>query len=160
MAHIGYKHKVKRVIGASLEHRLWSRVDWQRAKQEGCWTWTAGTTTKGYAKITSNTEGSTLAHRVVYELLRGPVPLDRELDHLCRNHACINPNHLRVVTHIENVRAGQAGKYQLAKTYCLQGHPYDEENTYWRRNNSRSCRTCRREQSHQRWIGRDLAPRK
>jgi hypothetical protein len=83
----------------SLEIRVWRRV----VKSDGCWTWLGTHTGPGYAQTTEG--GRKIGvHRVVYELLIGPIPPGLELDHLCRNRACINPEHLEPVTHSENMR--------------------------------------------------------
>lgn len=81
------------------------------------------------------------AYRFAYEFLVGPIPDGLELDHLCRVRLCVNPAHLEPVTHAENnKRAG------VAKTHCKWGHPYNEANTYRRRDRpgNRQCRVCAR----------------
>jgi hypothetical protein len=86
-------------------------------------------------------------HRVAYELLVGPIPEGLELDHLCRNTRCVNPEHLEPVTGRENLMravSSWAAK-NAAKTHCPQGHPYDEENTKVKRDGGRACRACGRE---------------
>lgn len=52
------------------------------------------------------------AHRAAYEALRGPIPEDRVLDHLCRVRRCYNPWHLEIVTIGENVRRGERWERQ------------------------------------------------
>lgn len=87
-----------------------------------------------------------MAHRAVYEALVGPIPPELELDHLCRNPACVNPAHLEPVTRKENVRRGYWGK-----NHCKHGHVYDDENTRWytfkNGKKVRFCRTCERQRS-------------
>lgn len=66
-----------------------------------CWRWTGELSVYGYGVYRKRG-----AHIEMYERARGPVPVGHELDHLCRVHACVNPDHLEVVTHAENVRRG------------------------------------------------------
>lgn len=108
------------------------------AAENGCWQWTAGKMSHGYGMIAV---GRTMkyAHRVAYELLVGPIPDGLTIDHLCRNRACVNPEHLEAVTIQENVRRG------CTKTHCLRGHVYDEVNTYTSKVGHRQCRVCARE---------------
>ena len=68
-----------------------------------CWTWIGGHSRKGYGRCQVN-RTHTGAHRVVYELLVGPIPRGHDLDHLCRNTGCVNPAHLEPVTPEENRR--------------------------------------------------------
>lgn len=67
----------------------------------GCWLWTGGTTRSGYGVYG---KPQTTAHRVSYELHVGPIPSGHDMDHLCRNRACVNPDHLEPVSHHENMR--------------------------------------------------------
>lgn len=83
------------------------------------------------------------AHRWLWERLVGPVSGALQLDHLCRNRACVNPDHLEPVTAAENVRRGALGAVRRAKTHCPQGHEYTPENTA-RRRGKRYCRECGR----------------
>lgn len=67
------------------------------------------------------------AHRVSYEAFIGPIPAGLDLDHLCRNRACINPYHLEPVTHRENVIRGVSYMAVNAnKTNCKYGHALTE----------------------------------
>jgi hypothetical protein len=118
---------------------------------DGCWLWTGWTGRDGYGRCslpnpdpTGPRQNHRLAHRVVYEELVGPIPAGLELDHLCRNRACVKPAHLEPVTHTENNRRGVGMMWdvQKARTACPKGHAYDEANTI-RGAKGRSCRTCR-----------------
>lgn len=119
-------------------------------RSTACWEWN-GALTLGYGRIRLNGR-SALAHRVVYELLVGHVADGLDLDHLCRNTICVNPDHLEPVTHAENIRRGRwskgAARVQLSKDTCANGHPYTTETLYIPPAPSprqRQCRICRRE---------------
>ena len=119
--------------------RVLARVN----RSDACWSWTGHHNADGYTVV--GIAGKLLkAHRVIYELLVGPIPDGMTIDHLCRNRGCVNPAHLEPVTRRENIVRGDTlpGR-NLRKTHCPQGHPYDEENTEWYRG-YRYCRACRK----------------
>ena len=93
-------------IVKSLLARFEAKVD--KSRPDGCWQWTAATNGRGYGQIWIAPKYM-VAHRVAYKLFVGPVPEGLDLDHLCRNRGCVNPEHLEPVTRRENVRRG-AGK--------------------------------------------------
>lgn len=68
-----------------------------------CWGWTGIKDRLGYSRINGRVI-TTYAHRMAYILMVGPIPEGMELDHICRNRSCVNPSHLRVCTHSENLR--------------------------------------------------------
>lgn len=74
----------------------------------GCLIYTGSLNAYGYGVVGlgGRDAGTALVHRVVYELLRGPIPAGLDLDHLCRRRACCNPFHLEPVGRLENVRRG------------------------------------------------------
>lgn len=126
------------------------------AGPDDCWLWTAAADRHGYGSFTKPGERQVRlkAHRFAYEALVGPIPPGLELDHLCRVHACVNPNHLEPVTHRENMLRSPhlpgpgnpppAAAWQRAKTHCPKNHPYDDANTGRTRRGHRYCRACAR----------------
>lgn len=112
----------------------------------GCWLWTACCFTDGYPAFSFQGR-SVRAHRHAYEQTYGEIPAGLVIDHLCRNHQCVNPAHLEAVTQRENIMRGvgpaKIGAFYAAKTHCPRGHEYSEENTL-RRNGQRQCRACNR----------------
>lgn len=133
-----------------LEERFWAMV--AKGEPNECWEWTGGRTGSGYGlfNLGSRDGPTVVAHRYAYESAVGPILGQLELDHLCRNRGCVNPNHLEPVTHGENMRrADVVFGIRSAATHCPKGHPYDEANT-GRWNGRRHCRACAREAFHQR----------
>jgi hypothetical protein len=115
--------------------------------------WTGQRSAGGYGYM-SISGRDTAVHRWVYERFVGPIPERFDIDHLCRNHACVNHVHLEPVPHRVNTLRGESPCAQFARRdACGNGHEYTPENTFTRRDNSRGCRTCDRARSragHQR----------
>ena len=123
--------------------RFFAKVD----ITDGCWNWTAGTRRGGYGqffirKRADRSHVVATAHRFCYEALLGEIPDGLEPDHLCRNPACVRPDHLELVTHRENSIRGTSFASRANNTHCIHGHEFDEKNTLIRKNGTRACRRC------------------
>lgn len=105
---------------------------------DGCWQWVGIIRPDGYGSAYDpRIDNQRRAHRIVYELLVGPIPVGLQLDHLCRNRRCVNPDHLEPVEQVENLRRGQ----EAVKDACTRGHRYTPETLYLQ-NGARTCRVC------------------
>jgi len=123
-----------------------------------CWTWTGGLTQSGYGQVHYQNRNRP-AHRLSYELFRGPIPENHDLDHLCQNPACIYPGHLEPVTpRVNQVRSPStiAGS-NTRKTHCTYGHEFTDENTRLDSRGSRRCKTCEAARIYAQRNGLDFA---
>lgn len=116
-------------------------------QDDGCFLWIGTKTGKGYGRV--QIRGRRIAiHRLMYEHFRGPIPAGLCLDHLCRNRACCNPDHLEPVSLGENILRGECeGAVNARKTHCIAGHPLDGSNLRLDHRGSRQCVEC----SRRRW---------
>lgn len=142
----------------SPETRFWKYVDKNgpvpsyRPDLGPCWIWTGGINSWGYGKFEVGYRHIG-AHCFAYELLVGPI-IERDLDHLCRVRACVNPSHLENVPSRVNVLRGIGVHAKNArKTHCDKGHPFDEANTETRKRKGggRTCKTCHRANARRRY---------
>lgn len=102
---------------------------WIPEPNSGCWLWLAALDIGGYGKFSTNRR-SMQAHRIGWNLYRGPIPPGMMLDHMCRTRSCVNPDHMRIVTPFENSVENSLGPSALnyQKTHCTHGHPFSGEN--------------------------------
>lgn len=68
-----------------------------------CWIWTGAKNNKGYGSVTNGHGGSMLAHRKAYTIAKGHIPEGMTIDHICEVKACVNPDHLQVMSRALNV---------------------------------------------------------
>ena len=123
------------VLLSNKEHRrIYAKISINQ--ESGCWEWLGALDGQGYGLVWygGRTERS---HRVVYASIKGAIPRGRswQLDHLCRNTKCCNPEHLELVTQQINILRGVGPTAVNArKTHCKYGHPFEEHR--------RPCRRC------------------
>jgi HNH endonuclease len=129
-----------------VEEKLLKRIE---IAEDGCWLWTGATNESGYGYVWAGGR-RWRAHRLAYSLFVSDLPEGMEIDHLCRNRGCVNPDHLEAVDHRTNCLRGRNA--QSEKTHCRNGHEYTPENTYVYQG-ERSCRTCGRDRCR-RWYVR------
>ncbi len=111
-------------------------------KTDGCWKWIGSTNGRGYGQMSVRNRPKA-AHRVSYELHKGPIGKGYQIDHLCRNRGCVNPEHLEAVSQRDNVLRGVgSGAINAKKTHCAKGHPYSGDNLIKTLSGQRKCRTC------------------
>lgn len=130
-----------------------------------CIIWIGAKHKQGYGQLgKSRSKGTVLAHRFSYEHYRGPIPERMVLDHLCRNVACVNPYHLEITTHAENICRGNApGVVKHREGICFRGHPQIPANTYGiTRKHCLLCRKIRDDKNREKIRASDRArnPRK
>jgi hypothetical protein len=155
---------IERKPARTAEERFWAKVDKNgplvsaRPDLGPCWVWTVSTRDNGYGQF--NLHGRMLgAHRIAYLFVKGSVPDDLQLDHLCHTYdpdcpggndclhrRCVNPDHLEPVTQRVNLLRGQGFVAKnAAKTHCKHGHPFNSANTRLLEGGGRLCRECNRE---------------
>jgi hypothetical protein len=135
------------------EVRFWAKVD----ASADCWEWTGARMKNGYGVFNlGKVAGTRLAHRYAYQTLVGPIDSE-QLDHLCRNRPCVNPDHLEPVTQQLNLmRGGSGSAINARKTHCKYGHSLDDayvSTTGKAGGWQRMCRTCS-SLRYQRKVGR------
>lgn len=87
----------------TLTERMWAGFE---KRPNGCWQWVKAVQSNGYGRVSLGGRMK-YPHRVMWELLVGPIPEGLDLDHLCRNRACVNPTHLEPVTRSTNLLRGE-----------------------------------------------------
>lgn len=117
---------------------------------DDCWDWIGATVSGGYGCLMVRAQHRvSLAHRIAWEMFKGPIPAGLVVCHTCDRPQCVNPEHLFLGTNHENildsVRKGRHKHHVTPlKSHCLRGHPLSGDNLYIRRNGARNCRACHR----------------
>jgi len=143
---VGMMGDMKKHPASVMENLLEKALPTHAVDASGCWLLATKTNDKGYAYLCRRLDGinhTIYGHRLFYWKLVGPIPDELELDHTCRNPACVNPEHVEPVTHIENMMRGRYGD-NARKTHCPHGHALSGDNLVPHRLPIRNCLTCRR----------------
>lgn len=122
-----------------IEHLPQRIIDKIEVAGSGCWLWLGRVTEDGYGHLR---DGQTVraAHRVIYELLIGPIPEGHDLHHpkTCPRR-CVN-----VIDHLTPLSVPEHKRLHRP-THCKRGHELTPENSYVPRDGARRCRTCIRD---------------
>ena len=144
--------KLEEMLRQKATHsRFWAKVN--KDGPNGCWEWTAGIGSHGYgAFYPSGRRSQVLAHRWSIGANQG-----EEVLHLCDNKVCVNPAHLRIGTHRENMEDAANKAMMFAprahQSVCPHGHEMSDSNTIFKYKQNavtgkrylcRSCRECNR----------------
>lgn len=132
-----------RVMTGNVQRAMTDRfsVKYKVDAKTGCWVWTGSKQPSGYATLWNGARPEQ-GHRISYRMFCGDIPDGHEIDHVCRNRSCVNPDHLRAVSHRENMRCSDTvmGR-NAAKSHCKRGHLLSGDNLKIIRG-SRQCREC------------------
>jgi len=131
------------MIDPSWQQRAREYVRRRVIDRTSCWTTGLRLDRHGYARSTFEYR-HWFIHRLSYEAYVGPIPDGMVIDHICRNRACVRPDHLEPVTVWENTRrSDNFMAHRAASSTCGKAHPFDDANTRMR-GNRRQCRACNR----------------
>ena len=141
----------ERLVADYLRDTVDDRIERERLANRiiegtnGCWEWSGAHLASGYGSLRWHGR-STVVHRVIFGLAN-EIPEGFQLDHLCRNRGCCNPDHIEAVNQRTNLLRGVGfSAINAAKKSCPSGHAYTPENIYSRPSapGTRECRICRK----------------
>jgi hypothetical protein len=121
-----------------------SQYSWTVDPVFSCWLWQGRTDKRDGRALVWRGNKPASAQRAVYEAEVGPIPEGMELEHCCRNLACVNPAHAEVVTRSENERR-KSWRYRARLTKCKSGHDL-KLNAMVTPYGGRVCRICSKDE--------------
>lgn len=149
--------QMEKLITPELRQRIIDSVVNQ--DKDVCWSLPFGNVSgKGYREVSlyiNKKQHKVAAHRATYYIFKGEIPMGYVLDHTCHNEAhkqglcdgndckhrqCVNPNHLVLSTHKDNVSAG--AKNNDNRGVCQNGHLWIKENILIKKAGDRVCLIC------------------
>lgn len=111
-----------------------------------CWLWQASKLKNGYGLFTDENGKTVTAHRWSYSHFVGVIPSGKVIDHICRNHACVNPKHLQAISQSDNIKRSLVVKKRAARTHCINGHEFNVHTIRYAGNQrGRRCALCAQE---------------
>ena len=160
-----YARKPRPSLSAdAVASRFWAKVNKRGpvhpVLKTPCWLWVRkGDSRSGYGRFYSGDQYH-VASRFAYQLANGAVPEGLWVLHRCDTPRCVNPEHLFLGTHDDNMadlRAkGRGNSQHRDQSHCKRGHPFDKANTYVTTNGQRACRKCKKAKT-QEWNERQNA---
>ena len=131
--------------------RITERAATRYTVLNGCWESTYSVTRTGYAQVGCRENGKSrmfLAHRAAWEYCHGPIGSGLTVDHVCKNRRCVNPAHMRLLSHFENAQRNQGDDWPLGGG-CRHGHGETARVVVRSRQTKKGwkteCGVCRRE---------------
>lgn len=121
----------------------------------GCWEWQHGRDERGYGRTTAGGR-EVLAYRAFYAEAHGEPRAGLDLDHLCRNPGCVNPDHLEPVTHAENVRRGASARLSWDDVFEIRASS-DSYRSLARRFGVSNC-AISNVKNHKTWVEDESTP--
>lgn len=138
-------YRTKKIRGTARE-----RLDYMTKLnlKTGCIEWIGAVDLRGYGRMADDTGWQDMVHRLSYKLNVGDIPKGLVVHHKCFNTRCVNPAHLELVTHRDNIiNKGRTNVAYLnsKKTKCIRGHAFEVGSYYIQRakwGNVRICKEC------------------
>jgi len=146
------KHHIPEPYATKVRERILANIK----DVNGCWEWQKSLSVRGgYSQMMLSVEPKKpviyAGHRASWLVFRGDVQPGMHIDHLCRNHKCVNPDHLEPVTPQENILRGEVAREGKKASdpvhYCRHGHSMTGDNLYEFKNYGVPrviCNACRK----------------